>query len=165
MSAAGSEEFVAPDEPPARRGRGRRPAEDVHADVLRTVGELLLTEGMGDLTFDRVARLSGVSRTTLHKWWPSPGALALDGYFHAVEQSLAFPSTGDIRADLLAQLRAFAGVLTGTPSGRVLAELIGASQTDPELALAYRTLYSSGRRQIAAERLTQAQDDGEIRPE
>ena len=28
---------------PPRRGRGRRPADEVRADVLRTVGELLLT--------------------------------------------------------------------------------------------------------------------------
>ncbi|MGW5202080.1 hypothetical protein [Streptomyces spiralis] len=45
-----------------------------------------------------MARLSGVSKTTLHKWWPSKGSLALDGYFHAVEETLAFEDTGDIRA-------------------------------------------------------------------
>ena len=66
------------DERPAR-GRGRRPADEVRADVFRVVGEVLLEEGIADLTFERVARLSGVSKTTLYKWWPSKGALALDG--------------------------------------------------------------------------------------
>ena len=100
---------------PERRGRGRRPANEVRADVLRTAGEVLLTEGSADFTFERVARLAGVSKTTLYKWWPSKGALALDGYFHAVEPTLAFPDTGDIRADLISQLRAFARVMTQTP--------------------------------------------------
>ncbi|MER5793720.1 TetR/AcrR family transcriptional regulator C-terminal ligand-binding domain-containing protein [Streptomyces sp. NPDC001980] len=145
------------------RGRGRRPADEVRADVLHTVGELLLGEGIADLTFERVARASGVSKTTLYKWWPSRGALALDGYFHAVEDTLAFPDTGDIRADLLAQLRAFAQVMTQTPGGRILAELIGESQTDQDLATAYRKLYSSQRRRLAGERLHRAQELGQIR--
>jgi AcrR family transcriptional regulator len=146
-------------------GRGRRPADEVRADVLRAVGELLLTEGSADLTFERAARLAGVSKTTLYKWWPSKGALALDGYFHAVEQTLAFPDTGDIRADLLSQLRAFATVMTQTRGGRVMAELIGQAQTDPDLATAYRALYSAERRRLAADRMRKAQAAGQIRTE
>jgi AcrR family transcriptional regulator len=150
---------------PERRGRGRRPADEVRADVLRAVGDQLRTEGSADLTFERVARLAGVSKTTLYKWWPSKGALALDGYFHAVEPALAFPDTGDIRADLLSQLRAFAQVMTQTPGGRVLAELIGQSQTDPDLARAYRELYSAERRRLACDRMRKAQEVGQLRPE
>jgi AcrR family transcriptional regulator len=131
--------------------------------VLRAVGEVLLAEGIADLTFERVAREAGVSKTTLYKWWPSRGALALDGYFHAVEDTLAFPDTGDIRADLLSQLRAFVQVMTGTPGGRILTELIGAAQTDEDLAGAYRRLYSSHRRRLATDRLALAQRAGQLR--
>ena len=131
--------------------------------MLRAVGELLLSEGIADLTFERVARESGVSKTTLYKWWPSRGALALDGYFHAVEPALAFPDTGDIRADLLSQLRAFARVMTGTPGGRILTQLIGEAQTDADLATAYRRLYSSQRRELATDRLRRAQQVGQLR--
>ncbi|MGW0086384.1 TetR-like C-terminal domain-containing protein [Streptomyces sp. NPDC003393] len=147
------------------RGRGRRPADEVRADVFRVVGEILLREGIADLTFERVARLSGVSKTTLHKWWPSKGSLALDGYFHAVEQTLAFEDSGDIRADLTSQLRAFARIMTRTPAGRVVTELIGQSQTDENLATAFRSLYSSERRRLAGERLKRAQEQGQIRDE
>ncbi|TKT04437.1 TetR/AcrR family transcriptional regulator [Streptomyces lasalocidi] len=150
------------DERPAR-GRGRRPADEVRADVFRAVGEVLLTEGIAGLTFERVARLSGVSKTTLYKWWPSKGALALDGYFHAVEQTLAFEDTGDIRADLLHQLRSFVRIMTTTPAGRVVTELVGQSQTDEDLATAFRTLYSSERRRLAGERLARARELGQIR--
>lgn len=154
----------ADERPEARgRGRGRRPADEVRADVLCTVGRLLLDEGIADLTFERVARLSGVSKTTLYKWWPSKGALALDGYFHAVQHTLAFPDTGDIRTDLRDQLRAFVHLMTTTPAGRILAELIGQAQTDPDLAVAYRTMYSSERRRLAAERLRAAQEAGQVR--
>lgn len=145
-----------------RRGRGRRPANEVRADVLRTVGELLLSEGLADLTFERVARLSGVSKTTIYKWWPSVGALALDGYFHAVEDTLAFPDTGDIRADATAQLHSFVTLMTQTPAGRLVAELIGQAQTDHELAVAYRRLYSAQRRELAVTRFRRAQLAGQV---
>ncbi|OIJ24975.1 TetR/AcrR family transcriptional regulator [Nocardioides luteus] len=154
--------MTAEDVPP-RRGRGRRPADEVRADILSTTGELLLAEGIADLTFDRVARVAGVSKTTLYKWWPSRGALALDGYFHAVENTLAFPDTGDIRADLLSQLHAFVALMTETAGGSALLQLIGEAQTDPELAASYRALYSAERRRLAVERLTRAQEAGQLR--
>src|SRR4051794_20873131 len=117
-----------------RRGRGRRPAAEVRAGILAAAGRLLLAEGMGAFTIERVAVEAGASKTTIYKWWPSKGALALDGYFHAVESTLAFPDTGDIGADLTTQVRAFARLITETPAGRVIAELIGQAQTDPDLA-------------------------------
>jgi AcrR family transcriptional regulator len=148
-----------------RRGRGRRPADEVRADALRTVGDILLGDGLAGLTFERVSRESGVSKATLYKWWPSVGVLALEGYFHAVEDTLAFPDTGDIRVDITTQLHHFVELMTSTPAGRLLIELIGQSQTDPELASEYRRLYSSGRRRLAAERFRRAQDAGQIRPD
>lgn len=149
---------------PQGRGRGRRPADEVRADVLRAVKELLWSEGSAAVTYESVARRAGVSKTTLYKWWPSKGALALDGYFHAVKGTLAFHDTGDIRADLTDQLRHFAHITTATPAGRILTELIGQSQTDEELAVAYRARYSAERRRLAVERMRRAQDAGQIRP-
>lgn len=148
-----------------RRGRGRRPADQVRADILDAAGRLLLAEGMATFTFERVAELAGASKMTIYKWWPSKGALALDGYFTTVESVLAFPDTGDIEADLIAQMTGFVQLLTETPAGRVIAELIGQAQTDPDLALAYRQRYSGPRRALAVEALTRAMDRGQLRPD
>lgn len=93
------------------------------------------------------------------------GSAALDGYLHAVKATLAFPDTGDIRADLIDQLRHFAHLTTATPAGKILTELVGQSQTDDELAVAYRARYSAERRQLAVERMRRAQDAGQIRPD
>jgi AcrR family transcriptional regulator len=148
-----------------RPGRGRRPAAEVRRAVLAAAGELLLSEGMGAFTFERVAAMSGSSKMTLYKWWPSKGALALEGYFAAVEQALEFPDTGDIQADLTTQLRAFATLVGSTSAGRVIAELIGQSQTDPALAAAFRERYSGPRRRLAVEAMTRAQKRGQLRPD
>jgi AcrR family transcriptional regulator len=135
----------------------------VRSDVLGVVGDILLREGIAELTFERVARLSGVSKTTIYKWWPTPGVLALDGYAHAVEVTLNFPDTGDVRSDLFTQMSAFAHVMTETPGGRILTQLVGQAQTDAELSTAYRALYSAERRRLAVERMQLAQQAGQIR--
>ncbi|WP_062645774.1 TetR/AcrR family transcriptional regulator [Streptomyces maremycinicus] len=152
-----------PTAPGPRRGRGRRPAAEVRADALDAAGALLLDGGMAAFTFEAVAERAGVSKTTLYKWWPSKGALALDGYFHAVESVLAFPDSDDIEADLTAQLRAFVRILTETPAGRVIAELIGQAQTDPELSAALLERYSGPRRELAVRRMRRAQAHGQLR--
>ena len=146
-----------------RRGRGRRPADDVRREVIEAAGELLFEEGMAGFTFDKVASRSGASKMTLYKWWPSKGALALDGYFKSVEPVLAFPDTGDIGADLRAQLHAFVHVIGDSPAGPAIAELIGQAQTDPDLKAAYLQRFSSPRRALAVEAMERAKQRGQLR--
>lgn len=157
MTDAGTEQHR------VRRGRGRRPTAQVRADILAAAGQVLLTEGMGAFSIERVAEVAGASKTTIHKWWPSKGALALDGYFHAVRSTLAFPDTGDITVDLTAQLHSFVRLLTRTPAGRAVAELVGQAQTDPDLAAAFLERYADPRRQLAVDTLERAQARGQLR--
>ncbi|SCF08242.1 TetR/AcrR family transcriptional regulator [Micromonospora chokoriensis] len=152
-------------EPPTspRRGRGRRPADQVRAEILTAAGGLLLKEGMAGFTIEKVAALAGASRMTIYKWWPSKGALALDGYSSVVAPTLAFSDTGDIVTDLTDQLVAFVHLVRDTSAGRVISQLIGQAQTDPELAAAYRERYSTPRRTLAVETLTRAVTRGQLR--
>lgn len=146
-------------------GRGRRPTEQVRREVLAAAGELLLSEGTAGFTIEKVAARSGASKVTIYKLWPSRGALALEGYYTTVEPALEFPDTGDLAADLRTQLHAFVDLLTRTQAGRAIAELIGLSQTDPELMAAYRRTYSKPRRALAVARLERARTSGQLRAE
>lgn len=146
-----------------RRGRGRRPAAEVRAEILEAAGALLLEEGMRAFTFERVASESGASRTTIHKWWPSKGALALEAFSDTLDARLEFPDTGDVAADLRVQLVGFVRAVGGTPTGRALAEIIGQAQTDPELAALLDADYTGRRRAIAVRAIEAAQARGQIR--
>ncbi|TDE92753.1 TetR/AcrR family transcriptional regulator [Occultella glacieicola] len=146
-----------------RRGRGRRPAAEVRASVLAAAGRVLLEEGLPAVTFDRVAREAGSSKMTLYKWWPSPGALAAEAYFAGSQEALDFHDTGDLEADLTAQLTAFVRLLTVEGAGRPVSELIGAAQVDPELGRAWSEAYALPRRELARVRLRIARDRGELR--
>ncbi|GAB7190799.1 TetR/AcrR family transcriptional regulator [Kineococcus sp. NUM-3379] len=148
---------------PPRRGRGRRPADEVRRDVLDAAGRLLLSGGLGAFTVERVAALAGASRMTISKWWPSRGVLALDAYSATVQPALAFPDTGDVATDLRGQLHAFVELLTGTGAGRVVAELVGQAQTDPALAAAWSERYSRPRRDLGVQVLRRGQERGQLR--
>lgn len=146
-----------------RRGRGRRPAAEVREEILEAAAALLFDEGMGGFTIEKVAGLSGASKMTIYKWWPSKGALALDGYFRRVEPELAFPDTGDIQADLRTQLHSFVRVIRDSPAGTVIGELIGQAQSDPELKAAYLERYSTPRRAKAVAAMATAKERGQLR--
>ncbi|MBT9254980.1 TetR/AcrR family transcriptional regulator [Phycicoccus sp. MAQZ13P-2] len=118
---------------------------------------------MGGFTIERVAAESGASKVTIYKLWPSKGALALEGYFTTVEPVLAFPDTGDLVADLRAQLHAFVDLLTTTPAGDVLRGLIAEGQRDPVLQEAYLSTYAGPRRALAVDRMEAARRQGGLR--
>ena len=146
-----------------RRGRGRRPAAEVRKEILEAAAELLFDNGMVGFTIEKVAYVSGASKMTIYKWWPSKGALALDGYFHCVDPELVFPDTGDIEADLRTQLHSFLRVIGHSPAGRVIGELIGQAQSDPDLKAAYLERYSGPRRAKAVAAMETAKERGQLR--
>ncbi|MFZ8756908.1 TetR/AcrR family transcriptional regulator C-terminal ligand-binding domain-containing protein [Microbacterium sp. HMH0099] len=148
--------------PALRRGRGRRPAEEVRAEVLAAAARLLIAEGMRAVTFERIAHAAGASKTTLYKWWPSPAALAAEAYYRESETLLSFPDTGDLHADLVAQMTAFLGLLTHGGAAGPVSELIGAAQTDRDLGETWSRVYGLPRRELARERLRSAQAQGEL---
>jgi AcrR family transcriptional regulator len=163
--ASGVEDAAPATSPPAaaRTRRGRRPAAEARQAILDAAGALLFEEGLAGTTFERVAARAGASKMTLYKGWPSPGVLAFEAYYAAVEERLTFPDTGDVAHDLRAQLHALVRLLTAERGGRVIAELVAAAQSDPALAAAYSERYTRPRRRLAVERMARAQRLGQLR--
>ena len=152
-----------PPVPTLKPGRGRRRAEDVRRAALAATTALLFEDGVRGVTFEKVAARAGISKMTLYKWWSTPGRIAFEAYFSALEETLAFPDTGDVRADLTAQLRSFVHLLGR--SGETIAQIIGMAQGDPELIEALSDQYVRRRRQLAVDRLVLAREAGQIRPD
>ncbi len=146
---------------PCRRGRPR--SEGVKLAILRAAGELILEVGLAGFTIEGVAERAGASKVTIYKWWPSKGALALDGFFVAIAPAIEIVRTGDAEADLVAQLESVVGVFRDQRAGSLLAGLIGESQRDPELAAALRERWLDPRRRAGAEILQSGQAHGEFR--
>ncbi len=122
-----------------------------------------MSGGVGGFTVEKVIAASGVSSATIYKHWPSRGALALDGYLHAVGDEIAVRDTGDIRTDLEHMVVAFVRMASREPEGTVFAQLIGAAQTDQELAAQFDHHYFGPRRREAFALLATAKERGQIR--
>jgi AcrR family transcriptional regulator len=73
--------------------------------VRRQVGAVsleMLAEGRLDLTPAEVALRSGVSRTTVYRWWPTKPALVREALAVHTERRVEPPDTGTWRGDLVA---------------------------------------------------------------
>lgn len=120
-----------------RRG-GRPRSERSRRAILGAAEACLRDQGLRAMTIEGVADSAGVSKATIYRWWPSKGVLALDAIHEQwVTARGLIPDTGGLRADLRERLRATVRMLTRTPLGSALADLIAEAQTDPELARAY----------------------------
>jgi AcrR family transcriptional regulator len=125
---------------------------------------LLLEQGLHAMSVDDVARVAGVSKATIYRWWPSKERLALDAL--AAEWASSMPAAqreaDSLHDELLARFRPWVRQLNRKPYARVVAGLIAAAQTDPEFAALYRQHFVAPRRDDTRALLLQARDRGEI---
>ena len=90
------------------------------ADVARAALEVLTSEGSDAVTHARVAEIAGYSKTTLYTHWPA----RMDLIAMAIESLGEMPhhqSTGDLRADLIGELKVFRSGVVDMRLDRVLA--------------------------------------------
>ncbi len=119
----------------------------VHAAAL----QLLSSDGVVGLTVDRLADVSGVSRSTIYRHWPDmPGLIvaAFDEVVH--ERADDVPLTGDTAADLLAYLRDYARRLNDPTYTSVIIAIIEWSWRDGEFADEHARTFADNRSRAAA---------------
>jgi AcrR family transcriptional regulator len=145
----------------ARPGRPRKLA--VRDAVLSAAGQLLLQVGVKGFTIEGVAKLAGASKVTIYKWWPSKGALALDGFYTLVSPSIDTTLTDDTERDLIVQVKSVLALFRDTGIGPILAGLIGEAQGDPELAVVLRDRWLEPRRLFGVAILEAGRAAGRLR--
>jgi AcrR family transcriptional regulator len=130
------------------RGRGRPRDEDARARILQASLEALEDLGYPGVTCDAIAERAGASKATIYRWWPHKEAVMLEALRESVAQELPFPNSGNLGDDIRIQLRNFVKLLNG-PRGRVFQGMIAASQSDPKVADAFRSIWVLPRREFA----------------
>ena len=145
-------------------GVGRPRSERARLAVLEAAADLLVEGGLSAATIEAVAARAGVSKVTIYRWWPTRGAVAIDAYFHPYRRTSVVVDTGDVAADLLAQIRLLEEAFRGR-AGELMAELIGRTQADASLAEDFAAGWLQPRRTATADLLRAAVARGEIRPD
>ena len=125
--------------------RGRPRSEASRGAIIAAANELLRTVGLHRMSIEAVAEASGVGKTTIYRWWPSKGTLALDAYLEDMRAKVVVPDTGDGGEDLRRHARAVIEFYAGK-EGRIFAQFMAEAQSDPGLAEAFRERFLSQRR-------------------
>ncbi|KPM54812.1 hypothetical protein ACG83_15410 [Frankia sp. R43] len=147
-----------------RPGPGRPRSERARLAILDAAADLLIEGGLAAATMEAIAARAGVSKVTIYKWWPSRGAVAVDAYFHRYRPEMGMFDSGDLARDLTAQIALMVDAFRGR-AGAIMAELIGAAQTDAALADQLRALWIQPRRDAGTVLIQGAIDRGELRPD
>jgi AcrR family transcriptional regulator len=142
--------------------RGRPRSQKAHQAILQAAAELLLEQGLAEVSMDAVAARAGVSKATIYRWWPTKETLALDALYHEWQTAHPARNTGSLRGDLLSLLRPWARLAAQRPYGRVIAALATEARTDPAFAQQYLTRFVEPRRDQGRVIFHRAIERGEI---
>lgn len=96
--------------------------------MLNAALDLLLAEGAGALTAQRLHRVTGVSRTTVYRHWPTPDAVL--AALIAVAPVAVPPGSGDLADDLHAAVDQLCNRLRDKPVAAFLRALVAAGVDD-----------------------------------
>lgn len=124
---------------------GRPRSEKTKQAILSAAYELLLGNGFGAVTVEKIAERAGVSKATIYKWWPNKAAVVMDAFFDAAVVRLPIPYTGSTINDMIIQVNNLAKFLISR-EGKVINEIIAEGQFNQKLAEAYRAIYFKPRR-------------------
>lgn len=141
---------------PARRSERSRQA------ILAAATELCTEKGYARTTVEAIAARAGVSKKTIYRWWASKGAILLEAITDAVVLTTPFPDTGDLAADLRAQMNGIVRQLANPPLGPAYAGILTEIQYDDELCRAVQEEFVDVRVRAAKIRLLSAVDQGEL---
>jgi len=142
---------------------GRPRSQERRAAILAAAGDLMMEGGLKAATMEAIAARAGVGKATLYKWWPSRGAVALEGFMLRAADSWTLPEDVSAQEGLRVLAVAAVRLFTRTPAGPLMRALAADAQSDPEIAQALREQWMSPRRAVAAEVLRQGMASGELR--
>jgi AcrR family transcriptional regulator len=145
---------------PRRPGRPR--SEKVRKAITHSTLTLLNRVGFNELCIESVAAHAGVGKATIYRWWPNKAELVIAAFVSAVEHELRFPSDGSALESIHKQMKRWMEVFS-SPLGQIVATVIGAGQSEPEILDAFLAHWIEPRRLEARKMLQQAKKDGEIR--
>jgi AcrR family transcriptional regulator len=119
-----------------RLGEGRQ------QEIMQAAYDILAEVGYAGLRFDAVAARAKTSKATLYRHWPTKAELVAEAVRCCKGSASKIPDTGSLRGDLFALLRGMADAMAGE-DGPLLAGLVMAMRSDPELAAEMRSLTSA----------------------
>ncbi|HET9667793.1 MAG TPA: TetR/AcrR family transcriptional regulator [Desertimonas sp.] len=136
-------------------------SDEARRKALEATRDLIVDNGVINLTIEDVAARSGVAKTTIYRHWPERTSLIVDAV-NAMFEHLRTPDTGSLRGDL----ESFFGAVMHTDLsgnvGQIMPSIIEAAGRDPEMAYLLERV-GSERERVCRTIIERALERGEIR--
>lgn len=147
--------------PPPLPARGRPRDPRTRSAILAAARTLLARGGLTAVTIEAIAQKAGVSRPTIYRYWPNAPAVAMAAFLEATGAAAAARAPGNSLAALRQQLHALADAFAA-PTGRSVAAMVAAAQSETELAKAFRNEFIARNRDATRGLLERCVTDGAI---
>jgi AcrR family transcriptional regulator len=148
------------------RGPGRPRCNVRRECILEAAYALLAEKGLTGFTIEAVAARSGSAKTTIYRWWPSKGALAMEAALTvAREAAPLIPPESGKAVDALRVHMHNLSVLFASSYGRVVSGIIAEGQSDPDVLALYRRELFDQRRAEAGKIFQHGIKNGEFPPD
>ena len=145
-----------------KRPRGRPRSEQARVAILAAARQLLEEGGPSAITMEAVAALAGVGKPTVYRWWPDRHAVAMAALMEDEAAVITKQTPRSVLAALRQQLVSIANRFA-TSTGRHVASLLAASESESELSKAFRNHFVLMRRSEGEALLHSAIERGEVR--
>ena len=110
---------------------GRPRSESSRRAILDATRRLLTHVSVQKLSIEAIARKAGVGKTTIYRWWPNKSAVVMEAVFSQPAFHNIMPTPNNAVEGVAAQIEKLARQMNGK-NGRIVAEIIGEAQPDPE---------------------------------
>jgi len=136
-----------------------------HEKVLEAAIELFAERGIDATSMDAIAESSGVSKATIYKHWPDKDTLALEVLAHlfGLDEKLPVFDSGNLRADLIAQLQCELAPEYKATRERIMPHLIAYASRNESFGTAWRNRAVEPGRVAIANLIRREQKRGRLR--
>jgi AcrR family transcriptional regulator len=150
---------VKPDIP---RPRGRPKSLEAREAVLSAAANLIANEGIGAVTMEAVARMTGVGKPTIYRTWRNREELAMAALLKDGVPKTAVRETSSALKDLQVHVKRVIAMF-GNPRGRNVALMVASADADSELSIAFRNQVMLASREEGRVLIQRGMRDGSIR--
>jgi AcrR family transcriptional regulator len=109
----------------SKPSKGRPRSLSAEAAILQATLKLLDSNEIRDVSYEAIAKLAGVGKATLYRWWPTKSFLILDAISSRVQAAQPIPDTGSALNDFKINLKALTALYKAPDTGPLLVQLWG----------------------------------------
>ncbi len=110
---------------------GRPRSESSRKAILEATRRLLTHTSVQKLSIEAIAKKAKVGKTTIYRWWPNKSAVIMEAIFSQPAYNNVLPTPRNGVEGVTQQLDKLCRQMAGK-NGRLVAEIVGEAQSNPE---------------------------------